>query len=225
MSLVALGPDTKVKGPRAPVERADRVGHGGDDLRALHEAEMQVGDERQRAPARALAAIEDDRAGLRDGQRAAGQGAVERIEVAHAEPVVLHELEAVGPPALEQPGRHAEAARAVLGAHLRDGLGQGVGLAHGGAVVRHALGEARHRVAAGGGGRLVGLRLDALAGRHVAQGGAHAPEDVRHARSSRHQSLNVCLGTSGSSRERVHGRSAAPASGPRPSLAARWAAS
>ena len=47
----------------------------GDD------AEVVVGHERERPPALCGAAVEHDRAGLGDGERAAGEGAVEAVEL------------------------------------------------------------------------------------------------------------------------------------------------
>src|SRR4051812_13450281 len=84
--------------PARALQGTDRLGHGGDDLGALDEAHVQVGDEGQRTPARAFSAVEHDGAGLRDGQGAAGEGAVEGVEGVRAEAVVLYELETVRTP-------------------------------------------------------------------------------------------------------------------------------
>ena len=75
----------------------------------------------ERAPARALAAVEHDRPGLGDGQRAAGQRAVERVELLGAQAVVLDEFDPVGAPFTGESWGHAEAVRALLAAHARDG--------------------------------------------------------------------------------------------------------
>ena len=65
---------------------------------------MEVGDERERAAALVRRRREDDRAGLCDRDGAAGEDAVERVElVRRREPVVLDEL--------DSGGRQAPAAR------------------------------------------------------------------------------------------------------------------
>ena len=54
MSEVADGPDTSVIGRPARAASAsccDGVGHGGDDLLLVHDAEVEVGHERERAAA------------------------------------------------------------------------------------------------------------------------------------------------------------------------------
>jgi hypothetical protein len=171
-------PGDKGEWPAGALQGADRVGHRGDDLAALDDADVEVGHQGQRPAARTLAAVEDDRAGLGDGQRAAGDGAVERVEIARGEAAVLHQLEQRGAPRVGQADRDAEAARSVVGARLTDRGRDVVGLAHGGAIVRDALGEARDGVAARGRRRLVGRWLERLALRYVAQRVTDAREDL-----------------------------------------------
>ena len=123
-------------------------------------------------------------------------------------------------------GGHAQPASVVLGAHRAMVSASGVGLAHGGAVVRHPLGEARDRVAARRGRGLVRRRLGAspagtsrraartrarISSRASAHGvpllAATCPGRLR--RESRHQSLNVCRAP------RAARASASTAAGPR----------
>jgi hypothetical protein len=75
------------EGAAGAVQRADRLGNARDDPCALDDTDVQVGHERERAAAGVLAAVEDDGAGLGDGQRAAGERAVEGVEVADAQAV------------------------------------------------------------------------------------------------------------------------------------------
>src|SRR5947209_5594377 len=80
------------------------------------DADMEVRDERQRAAAGALTAVEHDRAGLGDRERAAAQHAVQRIELQRAEIVVDDELEPVRTPRAGERHRHAEPPSPVFGA-------------------------------------------------------------------------------------------------------------
>ena len=84
MSEVADGPGDERERPAArPGEPAIASGTEATTGR-LDDADVEVGDERQRAPAGRAAAVEDDRAGLGDRQRAAGEHAVERVELGAA---------------------------------------------------------------------------------------------------------------------------------------------
>ena len=80
MSLVADGPLIHVWG-RVGSSRAERLGHAPDDLVGRDDADVQVGQQAERPPALGGPGVEDDRAGLGDGDRAAGDDAVDRVEV------------------------------------------------------------------------------------------------------------------------------------------------
>ncbi len=80
MSLVADGPLIHVCG-RVGFEPAERLGHAPDDPVGRDDADVQVGQEAERPPALAGTGVEDDRAGLGDGDRAVGDDAVDRVEV------------------------------------------------------------------------------------------------------------------------------------------------
>src|SRR3954454_22295062 len=71
------------------IEPGDRVRDGGDDLLGADDADVVIGDERERSPAGCRAAVEDDRAGVGDRERAAGDHRVERFELAYRELVIL----------------------------------------------------------------------------------------------------------------------------------------
>ena len=58
-------------------EPRDRLGHEVDDLLLGDDADVVVGDERQRPAPAALVAVEDDRPGLGDRDRAAGERGVD----------------------------------------------------------------------------------------------------------------------------------------------------
>src|SRR5256885_1614363 len=78
------------EGDRSPVlhrrrDGRDRVGHGGHDLVRAHDAQVKIRHERQRAAPGHTRAVEHDRPGLRDRGGAAGEDAVDRVEVARAE--------------------------------------------------------------------------------------------------------------------------------------------
>ena len=99
MSDVAEGPETNVTGrrssPQARREPPHRRRDAVDDLRLLDDAEVQVGDERQRAAALARAGVEDERAGLGDRERAAGDGGADLVQLADARPTSVDRLETV----------------------------------------------------------------------------------------------------------------------------------
>ena len=83
MSEVADGPETSTSGrPVATVlEAADELGHGLDDLALPHDADVQVGQQRQRPPTLARPAVEGERARRGARQRAGRQGAVQPVEL------------------------------------------------------------------------------------------------------------------------------------------------
>ena len=80
MSLVADGPLIQVSG-RVGVEASQGLRDAADDLIRPHDADVQVGQEAEHASALVGAAVEDDRAGLGDRDRTAGDRAVEAIEL------------------------------------------------------------------------------------------------------------------------------------------------
>ena len=125
MSEVADGPETSVIGRparAASASRCDGVGHPGDDVAGLDHADVVVGHERQRAAPRARPAVEHDRAGLGDRERAAGQHPVELVERARRERrVVLDELDALDHAVgAEPPGGHGQPRRPALAADRGD---------------------------------------------------------------------------------------------------------
>ncbi len=79
MSTVADGPDTNVSG-RIGSTNGEGLGYRSHDLVGPDDAKVVVGEERQRPAAHPGAAVEDDRPGLRDRQRARGQDAVGGVE-------------------------------------------------------------------------------------------------------------------------------------------------
>ena len=86
MSEVADGPETNVIGPRSRprLDARERLGQQLDDLRLADDADVEVGHERERAAPLLRAAGEDDRAGLGDRGRAAGECAVDAVELVRA---------------------------------------------------------------------------------------------------------------------------------------------
>jgi len=113
-------------------EAVDGVRHGGDDLLLVDDADVQVGHERERAAARGFGAVEHDRPGLGDPERAAGDDAVERVELAHAQRGVLE--------ALDRPREPCGAVRRADGLDARGEL-VGGGAVDGGLVVGNPLAE------------------------------------------------------------------------------------
>ena len=116
MSEVADGPDTNVSGRPSRdglLEPRDRLWDDPDDLLVEHHADVQVGHERERAAALGGAAVEDEGAGLGDRDRAAGQGAVEPVELRRPEAAVLDQLDPVRAPFGRQAGRQPEPLDAV----------------------------------------------------------------------------------------------------------------
>ena len=216
-------------GLRGLGEPSDGVGHGGHDLLLADDAQVVVGHERQRPPARAPAAVEDDRAGLGDPERAARQHAVEGVEVSRRQQrLVAHELDARD--VRRRLGRDREPRRTALAARIGERVGEPAArdAVDGRAVVRDALAEQLH-VGGGGAGRAVvaSRRRAARACRRAPRGCGRGSQPARR---SRHQSRNVWSGMSGRSRIAVQPLSIgiAPSrclSGPRPSLARRCARS
>ncbi len=130
MSEVADGPDTNVTARRARdggLEPGDGLRDDPDDLLAEHHADVQVGHERERAAALGGAAVQHERAGLGDRHGAAGQGAVEPVELAGRQAAVLAQLDVLRAPCGRQVGRNAEPACPGGVADLRHGGGD-VGL-------------------------------------------------------------------------------------------------
>ena len=71
MSLVAEGPAIQVCGRVGSAAAFEGLGYRGDDLVGdAHHADVVVGDEGQQAAALAGPAVEDDRSGLGDRERA-----------------------------------------------------------------------------------------------------------------------------------------------------------
>ena len=94
MSEVALGPETSVIGRPSAAAGASAATASGTDawMRAASTKQMwQVGHERERAAAAVGAAVEHDRAGLGDRERAAGQHAVEAVELARGDRRIVDE--------------------------------------------------------------------------------------------------------------------------------------
>ena len=87
MSLVALGPLIQVSG-RGGVEAGHRVGYVGDDLVGADDADVHVGDQRDRAAALAGAVVEDDGAGLGDADGRVGDDGGAGVELGGRQPVV-----------------------------------------------------------------------------------------------------------------------------------------
>ena len=119
-----------------------RLGDELDDLAPRDDADVEVGDERERAAALARARGEDERAGLGDRDRAAGEHAVERVELARRQAVVLDDLDAAGRQSSGKP-----AGTTIRDAAVRSRLGDrgarspARDAAHLGAVVADALAE------------------------------------------------------------------------------------
>ena len=88
---VAGGAGSADPGQRAGrVQHVERVGHVGDHLGRLDDADVAVGDEGDRATALTGAVVEDDRAGLGDAETRPGDDPVERVEVGGGQ-VVVHD--------------------------------------------------------------------------------------------------------------------------------------
>ena len=80
MSLVADGPLIHVCG-RVGSRRTSASGTLPDDPVRRHDADVEVGQQAERPSALGGAAVEDDRAGLGDGDRAVRDDPVDRVEV------------------------------------------------------------------------------------------------------------------------------------------------
>ncbi len=147
MSDVADGPEMKVTG-RRPVRTASpslRIASGTvpTTCDGPHDADVQVGQQRERPAALALAAVQDDRAGVRDGQRAAGDDAVGGVERLDASPGRPRATRALRTPGRRKVGGDDEPPGAVLGQRRADRRGDvGIRAAPDGrAVLGRALGE------------------------------------------------------------------------------------
>ena len=78
MSLVADGP---VMGDRsAGIDRGERLRDAGDDLVRADQAQVVVGYAAQRPASLARSAVEDDSAGLGDGERSHGDDAFGAVQ-------------------------------------------------------------------------------------------------------------------------------------------------
>jgi hypothetical protein len=83
---VAGGRGTGDEGVRAGrVEPGERVGQVRGDLIVAHDDQVEVGHQGERAAALAGAVVQDDRAGLGDRDRAAGQHAGHPVEFGRRE--------------------------------------------------------------------------------------------------------------------------------------------
>src|SRR4051812_47377765 len=86
----------RTAGARGVAEPLDRIRDARDHVGGLDEADVVVGDERERAAPRAPAAVERDRPRLGDRQGAAREHAVDRVERPRRERrIVLDELDAL----------------------------------------------------------------------------------------------------------------------------------
>ena len=172
MSEVAEGPETKVSGRpsrTAGSSLATASGTRPTIWSLAHDADVQVGNEGERPAALAGPAVEHEAAGLGDAGGAAGERAVELVEVVWREAVVLDQLDAVGTPGGGETGGHAQPARAVFLAQSRHagrqlGLGDAV---DGGPVFGHPLGEDRDDLLMG---TIVGRAVGRGLGRGVGLG-------------------------------------------------------
>ena len=120
---------------RRLLERGDGVRDAGDDRVRAHDADVVVGHERERAAAGLGAAVEHDRARVGDGQRAAGDDGVERVE--------LGDGRAAGPRAGGTPSPSVDADVARVAQRLAHAAVEVAGgdAAHGRPVLGHALAE------------------------------------------------------------------------------------
>ena len=69
--------------PHRVLERPDGLRHEPHHLILTHDADVKVRHERERAPPLCCTAVEHEGAGLRDGDGAAREGAVELVELLH----------------------------------------------------------------------------------------------------------------------------------------------
>ena len=92
MSEVADGPETSVNARPAALAIRLVLCAGFAD------AQVVVGHQRERPAPLPRAAVEHDRAGLRDRERGSGQGAVETVELMRRQAGVDDQLHALGPP-------------------------------------------------------------------------------------------------------------------------------
>jgi hypothetical protein len=145
------------------VEAGERVSQVRGDLVLAHDDQVEVGDQGERAAALTRSAgtvIQDDRAGLGDRHRAAGQHAGGPVEFGRRERGLVagqRDLAGqAGQPAGRQSVRHQDGTRRggdARGQHAGDGRGEGGGPGHPldhGAVVGGAFGEEGGDVVSGG---------------------------------------------------------------------------
>ena len=123
MSEVADGPEMKVSGRRwssASATRASASGRSSTICGSLDDADVEVGDERERAAALGRPGREDDRPGLGDRDGAARDGAVDQVEVAWRQLVVLDELDVGAAPGGREPAGRDQPRRATRRADRTD---------------------------------------------------------------------------------------------------------
>src|SRR5205823_3071939 len=93
-----------------PSEGGERLRHRLHDLVGADDADMEVWDERQRAPALRRPTCEDERPGFRNRDGAPGEDTVESVEVVRTEAVILDHVRR--PPRLGETRRDADPAAA-----------------------------------------------------------------------------------------------------------------
>jgi hypothetical protein len=115
----------------------------------VHDADVAVGDERERAPAACGRPVEDDRARLRDRERTARQHGAGRVQLARGERrLVAQRVEAGGQARRRRRDEHACAAQQRGDERVQV---RRAGPVHARAVLRHPLAEAVDEVSAGRG--------------------------------------------------------------------------
>ena len=86
--------DQRLSGARGRLEALEELRHRLDHLIPCHDADVEVGDERDRAPALTRPAVERDRSGIRTGNGARRDRGVQGIELRRRQPVILDESDA-----------------------------------------------------------------------------------------------------------------------------------
>ena len=201
MSEVADGPETRTMGrpPRADgARRSTSSGTVSTTCSRADDADVQVGNQRDRPPALPLGAVERDRPGVRAGRGTGRHGAVHPVERHGREVVVLHDLEPGRPEGRGQVGRDDDP-RGTLACERRGHRRSCVACPHDGrAGLLDALDEERHHVRRGPrpalavGARHVGRsRAVRQRGADPAEDGltrrAHAPPTTRGTSGRRHR--------------------------------------
>ena len=124
MSDVADGPETSTSGRpslAARLEAAHELGNGLDDLLFPHDADVEIGQQRQRTSPLPRPAVEGDRPGDRAGGGARCERAVELVELLRRKRVVLDELHAGRAQPLVEVLRDPDPPRALRREHLGHG--------------------------------------------------------------------------------------------------------